>query len=129
MHRALSGTRGATLAVARIGAGAGVRYTGVGNIAGVLAGGERSRGLASQNGTVGVQMRKVMTFDYEWPAGGLLVMHSDGISSRWLLDTYPGLARRHPAIVAGVLWRDFSRGRDDATIVVVGQPQAGASHG
>jgi len=126
-HRALSGTRGAALAVARIGAR--VSYTGVGNIAGVVLGGERSRGLASQNGTVGVQMRKVQSFDYEWPASGLLVMHSDGISSRWQLDTYPGLALRHPAIVAGVLWRDFGRGRDDATIVVVGRPAAGATHG
>ena len=126
-HRALAGTRGAALAVARIGAG--VRYTGVGNISGVLAGGERSRGLASQNGTVGLEMRKVLSFDYEWPSRGLLVMHSDGISNRWLLDSYPGLAQRHPAVVAGVLWRDFGRGRDDATIVVVGGPQVGASHG
>jgi len=127
MHRALSGTRGAALAVARIDA-AGVHYTGIGNISGVLAGGERSRGLASQNGTVGLQLRKVQTFDYDWPSRGMLVMHSDGISSRWRLDTYPGLAQRHPAIVAGVLWRDFGRGRDDATIVVVCRPQAGAAH-
>ena len=125
-HRALSGTRGAALAVARIGAG--VHYTGVGNISGVLAGGERTRGLASQNGTVGLQLRKVQPFDYEWPPRGLLVMHSDGISNRWQLDTYPGLAQRHPAIVAGVLWRDFGRGRDDATIVVVCRPKAGAAH-
>ena len=113
--------------MARIGAG--VQYTGVGNISGVLAGGERNRGLASQNGTVGVQIRKVLSFDFEWPPRGLLVMHSDGISSRWVLDTYPGLAQRHPAVVAGVLWRDFGRGRDDATIVVVSRPLAGASHG
>lgn len=126
-HRALSGTRGAALAVARIGAG--VHYTGVGNISGVLAGGERTRGLASQNGTVGLQIRKVLSFDYEWPPRGLLVMHSDGISNRWQLDTYPGLAQRHPAIVAGVLWRDFGRGRDDATIVVVSRPLAGTSDG
>jgi len=125
-HGALSGTRGAALAVAQIGAG--VRYTGVGNISGVLAGGERSRGLASQNGTVGLQFRKLLSFDYEWPPRGLLVMHSDGISNRWHLDAYPGLAQRHPAVVAGVLWRDFGRGRDDATIVVVSRPLAGPSH-
>ena len=125
-HRALAGTRGAALAVARIDAG--LRYTGVGNISGVLAGGERSRGLASQNGTVGLEIRKVLSFDYEWPPRGLLVMHSDGISNRWRLDAYPGLAQRHPAVVAGVLWRDFGRGRDDATIVVVSRPLAGPSH-
>jgi hypothetical protein len=28
-----------------------------------------------------------------------------------------------------VLWRDFGRGRDDATIVVVGRPPAGETHG
>jgi anti-sigma regulatory factor (Ser/Thr protein kinase) len=127
-HRALSGTRGAALAIAHLGAT--VHFTGVGNISGVIAAaGERSRGLASQNGTVGVQIRKVSSFEYEWPARGLLVMHSDGISQRWVLDTYPGLASRHPAVIAGVLWRDFGRDRDDATIVVVGGSQAGASHG
>jgi hypothetical protein len=31
---------------------------------------------------------------------------------------------RHPAIIAAVLFRDFSRGRDDATVVVVKLPAA-----
>jgi anti-sigma regulatory factor (Ser/Thr protein kinase) len=121
-HRALGGTRGAALAVARIGAG--VRYAGVGNISGALVGGERSKGLPSQNGTVGVQMRRVQAFDYDWPAGGRLIMHSDGISNRWSLDAYPGLLFRHPAVVAGVLARDHGRGRDDVTIVVVARRMA-----
>ncbi len=30
----------------------------------------------------------------------------------------PGLAQRDPALIAGVLYRDFGRGRDDATVVV-----------
>jgi hypothetical protein len=34
------------------------------------------------------------------------------------LSDYPGLAAHDPAIVAGVVYRDFSRGNDDATIVV-----------
>jgi hypothetical protein len=46
-------------------------------------------------------------------------MHSDGISSRWQLDPYAGLRARHPTLVAAVLFRDFGRQRDDATIVVV----------
>ena len=25
---------------------------------------------------------------------------------------------RHPAVIAGVLYRDFNRGRDDVTVVV-----------
>ena len=46
-------------------------------------------------------------------------MHSDGLTGRWSLGDYPGLLRRHPAVIAGVLYRDSLRGRDDATIVVV----------
>jgi anti-sigma regulatory factor (Ser/Thr protein kinase) len=122
-HPALNGSRGAAMAVATIGAG-GVRYAGVGNIAAVLSGGERPRGLPSQNGTVGAQMRRVQALEYDWPAGGRLFMHSDGLTNRWTLDSYPGLASRHPAVQAAVIWRDCVRGRDDATIVVIGRGTA-----
>lgn len=118
-HRALVGSRGAAIACAHI-ARTSVRYSGVGNISGTVVNANRNRGMANQNGTAGVQMRKAQQFEYEWPAQGLLVMHSDGLTNRWSLDIYPGLIIRHPAIVAAVLWRDCGRGRDDATIVVVG---------
>lgn len=118
-HVALTGGRGAAIACAHLSA-QGVRYAGVGNIAGSVAGGERSRGLPSQNGTVGVQMRTtVMVSACPWPANGVLVMHSDGVATRWTFESYAGLVARHPATVAGVLYRDFLRGRDDATVVVV----------
>ena len=39
--------------------------------------------------------------------------------TRWNLADYPGLALRHPAVIAAVLLRDFDRGRDDATVVVL----------
>jgi len=45
-------------------------------------------------------------------------MHSDGVSGRWNLDDYPGLISRDPSIVAAVLYRDFSRRRDDSIVVV-----------
>jgi len=47
-----------------------------------------------------------------------LQMHSDGLSSGACVEAYPGLAARDPALIAGVLYRDFGRGRDDATVVV-----------
>ena len=119
-HRSLSGSRGAALARAVIGASGDVQYSGIGNIAGCLVSSERSRGLASQNGTVGVQIRNhVSAFSHAMPAPGVLLMHSDGITSRWSFDPYPGLLLRHPAVIAGVLSRDFVRGRDDATVLVV----------
>ena len=92
-------------------------------VAGSLVDGIRGRGLTSQNGIVGVHTHKaVQTVSQDWPDHGMLIMHSDGISTRWTLEAYPGLWRRHPAVVAGVLYRDFARGRDDATVVVVRVP-------
>jgi hypothetical protein len=43
--------------------------------------------------------------------------------SRWSLEDYPGLAARDPAVIAGVLYRDFSRRRDDVTVVVAAEPR------
>jgi hypothetical protein len=47
-------------------------------------------------------------------------LHSDGILARWRMDAYPGLMTAHPALLAGVIYRDFTRDRDDATVVVLG---------
>jgi anti-sigma regulatory factor (Ser/Thr protein kinase) len=118
-HGALAGSRGAAIAIARISGVSGVDYAGVGNISGSLVTHERSSGMVSQNGTIGVTVRKVQQQGYSWPQHGVLIMHSDGLTHRWSLDAYPGLLLRHPAVIAGVLSRDFIRGTDDATVVVV----------
>jgi hypothetical protein len=99
-----------------------VNYAGVGNISGVVIG-EKSRGMVSHNGTLGVQLLRAQQFDYEWPQGSHVVMHSDGMSARWSLATYPGLSRRHPAVIAAVLYRDHVRPRDDVTVVVASHRQ------
>jgi hypothetical protein len=126
-HGDLSGTRGAAVALACVDPSAGrLAYAGVGNIAGTLLdGADASRGLFSHNGTVGHLLRKVQEFEYPWGPASTLIMHSDGLQTRWALSKYPGLARRHPAVIAGVLYRDFKRGRDDVTVVVVSPYQAG----
>ena len=119
-HAALRGTRGAAVAVAKIDAAAQtVEFAGVGNIAGTIAGGGTARRTVSHNGIVGHEMRKVQTFTYPWTADSILVLHSDGISTSWILESYAGLETRSAAIIAGVIHRDHCRGNDDATIVVV----------
>lgn len=119
-HKALSGTRGAAVAVALLDVGAGqLKYAGIGNVAGALFTAGGVQGLVSHNGIVGVHRPKMQQFDYNSTGSGLLVMLSDGLKTRWTLDTYPGLMLRHPALIAGVLYRDFRRGNDDATVVVV----------
>jgi len=120
LHAAMSGTRGGAVAIAAYDEGAcTVRFAGIGNIAAALHSLEGSRGLASHPGIVGVQYRNARAFDFPQAGGKLLVLHSDGLQTRWSLADYPGLALRHPAVIAAVLLRDFDRGRDDATVVVL----------
>jgi anti-sigma regulatory factor (Ser/Thr protein kinase) len=121
-HTALRSTRGAALAIAQLDRERGeVRYAGVGNIAGSVHGPAegRSTSMVSHNGTVGHTIRKVQEFTYTWTPGSLLIMHSDGLATQWQLGRYTGLASRHPGIVAGALYRDFKRGRDDVTVVAM----------
>ena len=119
LHRALSGTRGAAAACLILRAADGkADYSGVGNIYGAIAGSERSRGMVSHNGTLGMQLLRTQQFEYQWPAGTLAIMHSDGLSARWSLADYPGIFQRHPAVIAAALYRDNVRSRDDATVVV-----------
>ena len=121
MHSGINGTRGAAVAVAHVNpSNCEVRFTGVGNISGTLieANGA-THGLFSHNGTVGHSLRKVQVFEYPWSSTSTLIMHSDGLQTRWSLAGYPGLNRRAPVVIAGVLMRDFRRGRDDASVVVV----------
>jgi anti-sigma regulatory factor (Ser/Thr protein kinase) len=118
-HRALAPTRGAAVAVARLEAGAEKgSFAGIGNIVArvELA---RTRHLVSHNGTVGHTVRKIQEFAFPWPVGSLLILHSDGLGTHWDLAAYPGLATKHPSLIAGVLYRDFERGRDDVSVVVV----------
>ncbi len=118
-HDALRSTRGAAAAIAAIDGERGiVTYGGVGNIAGTVLTGPSRRNMVSHNGTLGHQMRTGGEFTYSWGHEAMLILHSDGLISHWSLDAYPGLAARDPSLVAGVLYRDFTRGRDDITVVV-----------
>ncbi len=120
IHRALAPTRGAALAVARVDTAAQVvRFVGVGNIGALLASGGESRRMASYNGTAGHVAPRIREFTYPFAGRPLIIMHSDGLSARWDIDAYPGLAASHASLVAGVLFRDHRRGRDDAAVVAM----------
>lgn len=120
MHQAMTGSRGGAVAIAQFDAASdSLRYTGIGNIGATLIDSEKNRGLTSHPGIVGAQFRKAQPFDYAHVNGNLLIMYSDGLQSRWNLLDYPGLVHRHPAVIAAVLQRDFNRGRDDVTVLVV----------
>ena len=120
VHAALRPTRGAAVAMVEVDTARGVaNYCGLGNIgAAILSPPNTRHGLISQNGTAGHVATRIHEFSYPVPPQSTLVMYSDGLSSHWNLASYSGLSTRHPSVIAGVLYRDFSRRRDDVTVVV-----------
>ena len=58
-------------------------------------------------------------FEYAVPAGAAIVLHSDGLSSRWDAQALPGLADRDPLVIAAALLAVAGVHRDDAGILVL----------
>ena len=119
IHAALRSTRGAAVAITRIDlARSLVVFAGLGNIAAAIVTPSVVRHMVSHNGTAGHQAQKIADFTYPWAQGSILVMCSDGLSTHWSLQQYPGLLRHSSQSIAAVLYRDYRRGRDDAAVVV-----------
>jgi hypothetical protein len=123
MHEVMSHGSGAAASVAVIDPRAGrLAFAGIGNVAGRLL---RPSGpgshLVTVGGIVGREPFRAHEQSLEWCPGAVLVMHSDGLTARWRPSDYPWARRRDPALLAGVLMRDFQRPRDDASVLVLGE--------
>lgn len=128
LHQSLPGTRGAVAALAEIDWDKReLRWAGAGNIAGTLVPVEgKASSMVSHTGTVGQNVARFQEFTHRWPEQGLLILHSDGLSNRWTLEPYPGLSRKDPSLIAGVLYRDFVSRHDDV-VVLVARERAGTA--
>lgn len=116
----LRATRGAAVAVAAYGhVSQNITYCGVGNISGqILSSHGKPRNMISQNGIVGTDVKRMRQFTYNSEGSEIIMMHSDGLLSTSSLAKYPGIYRRNPALIAAILYRDYARGTDDASVVV-----------
>jgi anti-sigma regulatory factor (Ser/Thr protein kinase)/serine/threonine protein phosphatase PrpC len=121
VHRALRSLRGAAVSVAQIDRRQGqLTFSGLGNVSGqIYSGQRRCQHLVSVSGTAGHQTARIKEFSYPWPADGMLLMHSDGLSTSTSPEAHPALGFRDVSLIAGVLYRQYSRGHDDATVVVL----------
>ena len=119
-HVVLRMTRGAAVTRAQLDVEAdALRVAGAGNVMIRVVSGVFNRSVLAQNGTVGVQMRRVEETNMQWPDHALIVCHSDGLQSRWPPQAVEALIGRDPTLAAAVLVRDYGRGRDDVTVLVV----------
>lgn len=126
-HGAARPTRGAAASIARIDWKARtVTFAGTGNVLGWLfdPNADSLRPMLSQHGTLGHALGRPREEVYPLPSGGYVILCSDGLKSRITLEPYRGIGQQTPSTIAALLWRDYQRGRDDATVVVVGpQPE------
>lgn len=120
VHKALRSTRGAAVTIATFDyERRQLRVAGIGNVAGFVYDHVEAHHIASQPGIAGSDIRNVREFTYEWPSHSHVLLYSDGISTHWSLAAYNGLLSRDPSLIAGVLYRDWKRSRDDATVLVI----------
>lgn len=123
MHETMQMTQGAVVAIADLdGRGELITYSGLGNISGRVYTPAGSKGCVSMPGGAGFQLHRIQEFSYSWPKRAMLVMSSDGLKSA---INAQGLTQYHPSLIAAILYRDFHRGTDDATVVVARHVQEG----
>ncbi|WP_432135276.1 MULTISPECIES: SpoIIE family protein phosphatase [unclassified Streptomyces] len=126
MHRALRPTRGAAVAVARLDTEAGeLHFAGVGNVGARLHTRDDGwRSLISHPGIVGAHFpARVPLNRLPWTPDSLLILHSDGLPSRWTPPCDPELFAHDPAVVAAAVLRDAGSAartvRDDTSVAVL----------
>ncbi|MDE3721129.1 SpoIIE family protein phosphatase [Nocardiopsis sp. N85] len=124
MHEALRRSRGAAVAVADIDEShRRLTFCGVGNVGARLYHGGRWRTLTSKPGIVGAfAPRTPFPQRHGWEPGDMLVLHTDGLPSRWTPDGVERLAAHDAAVVAAVVFRDAGSAarplRDDTGVAV-----------
>jgi anti-sigma regulatory factor (Ser/Thr protein kinase) len=117
-HRRMGHTRGGALGVVQV-AGPVIRFAGLGNIAAMILAEGTRRGMLSVPGIAGHQARTIRQFEYDALPGAAIILHSDGISSRWSPQVLPGLSTRDPLVVAAALLAEAGTRRDDAGLLVL----------
>ena len=118
VHGGLRATRGAAVSIARFDApDKRIVFSGIGNVAGMTSVSGETKRMVSMPGTAGFNARKIQSFDYPFERG-LVILYSDGLATGLATDQYANLANLHPSLIAAILYRDFNRHRDDATVLV-----------
>jgi anti-sigma regulatory factor (Ser/Thr protein kinase) len=117
-HRRMHHTRGGAVGVVQI-TGQDILFAGLGNIAAVILADGSRKGMLSVPGIVGHQAGTIRQFEYTAPPGAAIILHSDGVSSRWDPRALPRLNAQDPLVVAAALLAEAGIHRDDAGVLVL----------
>lgn len=117
LHAHLHMTRGVAAGLTKINRTANqLLFCGIGNIEARIIG-EPPMHPASLEGIVGMSLRKAKKFEYRYNSLKAVVLHSDGISSKFNLSDYPAIYEQ-PQNVAEQILIEWGKKHDDATIII-----------
>ena len=120
LHHQLKRTRGAVVNVVFIDlVNQQLSYSGVGNISMKVISQANVKGCFSYNGIVGHIMPGVLNnHNLQWQNNDIIILHTDGLISRWDLSRYPAILQHNPIMLCAALYKDYDRGTDDTTVMV-----------
>ncbi len=118
--RVCRGTRGLVMAVAQFQwESEKFNFASIGNIETRVFASQEQINLIVRRGVIGLNAPKPLVVENSWNQGNIMVMHSDGLKSRWKLNDFPDLKDNSARLIAKKLLNKLNREDDDATVVVV----------
>jgi anti-sigma regulatory factor (Ser/Thr protein kinase) len=120
LSRRLRGSRGAVaMAVGLDAASSSGTICGVGDMAAFLISNGRKRAISFSPGILGYSHRSLESTIVPFPRQALLITASDGLRRNWGLQTFPGLWRLHPQLIALLLGTVVGRASDDQSVFAI----------
>jgi serine/threonine protein phosphatase PrpC len=90
----------------------------LGNINVRVFGAETPTTILARRGVVGLGSVAPLTTVCPWTPGSILIMHSDGLHSRWNWQEFSDLAQQPAQRIAERLLSRLAKPEDDATVLV-----------
>jgi anti-sigma regulatory factor (Ser/Thr protein kinase) len=113
-------TQGVAMALAGIEWAEGkLTFASVGNVEARLFGTPERVNFVVRRGVIGLNAPDPVVTDHPWQATSLLVLHSDGMHSRWRWEDFSHLQEAAATVLAQQMLERLARDNDDATVVVV----------
>jgi anti-sigma regulatory factor (Ser/Thr protein kinase) len=72
-----------------------------------------------RRGVLGGVAPRPLTTEHAWDAHSVLVLHSDGVTTRWRGEDFPDLAAQPARLLAHRLLHALAKDDDDATVLVI----------
>jgi anti-sigma regulatory factor (Ser/Thr protein kinase) len=120
IHDAVKKSRGLVATIAAVDYNAQTwNICGIGNINTRIYNGMENKTYTPYNGILGHNIpRTLNSTTVPYQKHQIIIMHSDGLRTRWNLNDLVSIIKQKPSLIASSLLKDNIRGTDDATVLV-----------